>query len=68
MIDPARVTAEALQNAASIAGTAMTMGALVVDVPSAEPAARWRPRHGHDVALTLGFTFVAIVGYAAPSF
>ena len=39
MIDPARVTAEALQNAASIAGTAMTMGALVVDVPSAEPAA-----------------------------
>ncbi len=39
VIDPARVTAEALQNAASIAGTAMTMGALVVDVPSAEPAA-----------------------------
>ena len=39
VIDPARVTAEALQNAASIAGTAMTMGALVVDVPSAESAA-----------------------------
>ncbi len=38
VIDPARVTAEALQNAASIAGTAMTMGALVVDVPAAEPA------------------------------
>jgi len=36
VIDPARVTKEALQNAASIAGTAMTMGALVVDVP--EPA------------------------------
>ncbi len=33
IIDPARVTKEALQNAASIAGTAMTMGALVVDVP-----------------------------------
>jgi chaperonin GroEL len=33
IIDPARVTKEAIQNAASIAGTAMTMGALVVDVP-----------------------------------
>jgi chaperonin GroEL len=33
IVDPARVTKEALQNAASIAGTAMTMGALVVDVP-----------------------------------
>jgi len=33
VVDPTRVTKEALQNAASIAGTAMTMGALVVDVP-----------------------------------
>lgn len=33
VIDPGRVTKEALQNATSIAGTAMTMGALVVDVP-----------------------------------
>jgi chaperonin GroEL len=33
VIDPARVTKEALQNAVSIAGTAMTMGALVVEVP-----------------------------------
>jgi chaperonin GroEL len=33
VVDPARVTKEALQNAVSIAGTAMTMGALVVDVP-----------------------------------
>lgn len=33
VVDPARVTKEALQNASSIAGTAMTMGALVVDVP-----------------------------------
>ncbi len=33
VIDPARVTKEALQNSASIAGTAMTMGALVVEVP-----------------------------------
>lgn len=33
VVDPARVTKEAIQNAVSIAGTAMTMGALVVDVP-----------------------------------
>lgn len=33
VIDPARVTREAIQNAVSIAGTGMTMGALVVDVP-----------------------------------
>jgi chaperonin GroEL len=41
VIDPARVTKEAIQNAASIAGTAMTMGALVVDVPEKQstPAA-----------------------------
>jgi chaperonin GroEL len=42
VIDPARVTKEAIQNAVSIAGTAMTMGALVVDVPepkSADPGA-----------------------------
>lgn len=39
VVDPARVTKEALQNAVSIAGTAMTMGALVVDLPEKEPAA-----------------------------
>jgi chaperonin GroEL len=33
VVDPTRVTKEALQNAVSIAGTAMTMGALVVEVP-----------------------------------
>lgn len=38
VIDPARVTKEALQNAVSIAGTAMTMGALVVDVPEPKSA------------------------------
>lgn len=37
VVDPARVTKEAVQNAVSIAGTSMTMGALVVDVP--EPKA-----------------------------
>lgn len=41
VVDPARVTKEALQNAVSIAGTSMTMGALVVEVPekTAAPAA-----------------------------
>jgi chaperonin GroEL len=38
VIDPARVTKEALQNSVSIAGTAMTMGALGVDVPKEESA------------------------------
>jgi len=33
VIDPTRVTKEALQNAVSIASTAATMGALVVDIP-----------------------------------
>jgi len=39
VIDPARVTKEAIQNAVSIASTAATMGALVVDVPEPEAAA-----------------------------
>ncbi len=39
IVDPSRVSKEALQNAVSIAGTAMTMGALVVDIPEkASPA------------------------------
>ncbi|HKU19137.1 MAG TPA: chaperonin GroEL [Candidatus Saccharimonadales bacterium] len=33
VVDPARVTKEALLNAVSVAGTSMTMGALVVEVP-----------------------------------
>ncbi len=33
VIDPVLVTTQAVQNAVSIAGTSMTMGALVVDVP-----------------------------------
>lgn len=36
VVDPARVTKEAVQNAVSIAATAMTMGALVVDIPEKE--------------------------------
>lgn len=39
VIDPARVTKEAVQNAVSIAGTSITMGALVVDVPEPKAAA-----------------------------
>lgn len=39
VVDPARVTKEALQNAVSIAGTAMTMGALVVEVPEPKSSA-----------------------------
>lgn len=38
VVDPARVTKEAIQNSVSIAGTGMTMGALVVDVPKEEKA------------------------------
>jgi chaperonin GroEL len=40
IVDPTRVTKEVIQNAASIAGTAMTMGALVTDIPekAAAPA------------------------------
>lgn len=39
VVDPARVTKEAIQNAVSIAGTAITMGALVVEVPEPKTAA-----------------------------
>lgn len=39
VIDPVRVTREAIQNAVSIAGTSMTMGALVTEVPEKESAA-----------------------------
>jgi chaperonin GroEL len=38
VIDPARVTKEAIQNAVSIAGTSITMGALVVEIPEKEAA------------------------------
>lgn len=37
VVDPARVTKEAVLNAVSIAATAMTMGALVVEIPEKEP-------------------------------
>ena len=46
IVDPAKVTREAVQNAVSIAGTAMTMGALVVDIPEEKPAAGGAPDMG----------------------
>ena len=39
IIDPARVTREAVQNAISIAATTITMGALICEVPEKEPEA-----------------------------
>lgn len=36
IIDPARVTREAVQNAISIAATTITMGALIIDLPEKE--------------------------------
>ncbi len=38
VIDPAKVTREAVLNATSIAATAITMGALIVDIPEEKPA------------------------------
>ncbi len=39
VIDPAKVTKEAVQSATSIAATAITMGALIVDIPEKQAAA-----------------------------
>jgi chaperonin GroEL len=36
VVDPTKVTKQVVQNAVSIAGTSMTMGALVVEVPEKE--------------------------------
>ena len=38
VIDPAKVTKEAVKNATSIAGTAITMGALICEIPEEKPA------------------------------
>ena len=46
VVDPARVTKEAIQNAVSIAATAMTMGALVVDIPEKDAGAGAMPGGG----------------------
>ncbi|MBR2725570.1 chaperonin GroEL [Candidatus Saccharibacteria bacterium] len=39
VIDPAKVTKEAVKNAVSIAATAITMGALITEIPEEKPAA-----------------------------
>ena len=39
VIDPAKVTKEAVRNATSIAATAITMGALICEIPEEKPAA-----------------------------
>lgn len=46
VVDPVAVTKQAVQNAVSIAGTSMTMGALVVDVPEPKAAAPADPAGG----------------------
>ena len=46
VIDPVKVTKEAVQNAVSIASTAATMGALVVDIPEKEAVAPAMPGGG----------------------
>ncbi|MGB2786920.1 MAG: chaperonin GroEL [Candidatus Saccharimonadaceae bacterium] len=43
VIDPARVTKQAVQNAVSIASTAATMGALIVEVPEKEASTTGMP-------------------------
>lgn len=49
IVDPVRVTKQAIQNAVSIAATAMTMGALVVEVP--EPDAPTAPPMGGGMGM-----------------
>ncbi len=48
IVDPARVTKEAVLNSVSVAGTSMTMGALVADVPEKNPPAM--PGGGMDMS------------------
>ena len=51
VVDPTRVVKEAIQNAVSIAGTAMTMGALVAEVPEKNPAPAMPPGGGMDMGM-----------------
>lgn len=46
IVDPAKVVKEAVQNAVSVAGTAMTMGALITDIPEAPSAPAAGPSMG----------------------
>lgn len=49
ILDPAKVTREAIQNAVSIAGTAMTMGSLIVDLPEEKASGGGMPGGGMDM-------------------
>jgi chaperonin GroEL len=46
IIDPAKVTKGALQNAASIAAMVLTTEALITDIPAEEPAPAMPPGGG----------------------
>ena len=45
IVDPAKVTRSALQNAASVSATLLTTEALVIDIPEPEPAAPAAPMY-----------------------
>ncbi|MCQ2515676.1 MAG: chaperonin GroEL [Saccharofermentans sp.] len=45
IVDPAKVTRSALQNAASVSSTVLTTEALVIDIPEPEPAAPAAPMY-----------------------
>lgn len=51
IIDPAKVVKEAIQNAVSVAGTAMTMGSLIVDIPEEEKAPAMPPGGGMGMGM-----------------
>ncbi|MBI4034608.1 chaperonin GroEL [Candidatus Saccharibacteria bacterium] len=51
IVDPTRVIKEAIQNAVSVAGTAMTMGALVNDVPEKPSPTMPSPAGGMDMGM-----------------
>jgi chaperonin GroEL len=57
VIDPAKVTRSALQNAASIAGLLLTTEALVADKPEPEPAAGAGGGHDHGMGGMGGMDF-----------
>lgn len=49
IVDPAKVTKEAIINAVSVAGTAMTMGSLIVEIPEEKSAPAGMPGGGMDM-------------------
>ena len=51
IIDPAEVTKQAIQNSVSVAGTAMTMGGLIVDIPEEDKAPAGMPGGGMGMGM-----------------